>query len=74
MERILIASANYQSVRQASYQATFIGRCLTISHKCLPCLPSGRFNACVPGVIQGSGDAKGAVNVKGDWFDSSWNL
>ena len=35
---MLIASA----VRGASHQPAFMNSCLTISHTCLPCLPSGR--------------------------------
>ena len=39
---LLIASAKSQSVRRASYQPAFMNGRLTISHTCLPCLPSER--------------------------------
>ena len=48
--------------------------CLTISHTCLPCLACGRVRACVPGVIEGSRDARGAVTVGCGWVASAWNL
>ena len=45
---MLIASAKSCSVRGASHQPAFMGRCLTISHICLPCLPGGGWaNPCV---------------------------
>ena len=56
-------------MRGASHQPAFMGSCLTISHMCLPCWPSGRVRPCVPGVIEESGDAWGDVNV-GGWFAS----
>ena len=36
------ASAKSWSTRGASHQPAFMSSCLTISHTCLPCLPSGR--------------------------------
>ena len=39
---MLIASAKSRSARGVSHQPTFMSSCLTISHKCLLCLPSGR--------------------------------
>ena len=36
-----IASAKSCSVRGASHQPAYMSSCLTISYKCLPCLPSG---------------------------------
>ena len=36
----LIASTKSRSVRRASHQPPFMSSCLTISHTCLPCLPS----------------------------------
>ena len=39
---MLIASAKLWSARGASHQPTFMSNCLTISHTCVPCLPSGR--------------------------------
>ena len=39
---LLIASAKSQGVRRASYQPAFMSGRLTISHTCLPCLPSER--------------------------------
>ena len=47
----LIASAKSRSVRGASHQLAFMSSCLTISHMCLPCLPSGRVSPSVPGVV-----------------------
>ena len=35
-----IASSKSQSMRGASHQPAYMGSCLTITHKCLPCLPS----------------------------------
>ena len=35
-----IASAKSHSARGSYHQSAFIGVCLTISHSCLPCLPS----------------------------------
>ena len=43
-----IASAKSQSVRGASHQPAFMDSCLTISHTCLPCLPSASVS---PGVL-----------------------
>ena len=45
-----------------------------ISHACLPCLPSGKVSSCLPGVIEGSGDPRGAVNIGYGWVASAWNL
>ena len=70
---MLIASANSRSARGASHQLSFMDSCLTISHTCLPCLPSGRVSSCVPGVIEGSEDAWGFVNVCGVWA-SCWYM
>ena len=39
---VLIASAKSRSARGASHYPAFISGCLTISHTCLPCLPSER--------------------------------
>ena len=39
---MLIASAKSRSARGASHHPAFISGCLTISHTCLPCLPSER--------------------------------
>ena len=41
-EGMLIALANSRSMRGASHHPTYMTSCLTISHKCFPCLPSGR--------------------------------
>ena len=38
---MLIASAKSQSARGTSHQPASMNSCLTISHTCLPCLPSG---------------------------------
>ena len=43
---MLIASAKSQSTRGASHQPAFMSGCLTISHTCLPCLPSERTWLC----------------------------
>ena len=51
---VLIASAKSWSARGASHQLAFMGSCLTISHTCLTCLPTGRVSPCVPGVIEES--------------------
>ena len=48
--QLLIASAKSRSVRGGSHQTPFMSSCLTISHTCLPCLPSGRVSPSVPGV------------------------
>ena len=48
--RMLIASAKSRNVRGASHQPVFMSSCLTISHTCFPCLPSGRVSPSVPGV------------------------
>ena len=39
---MLIGSAKFGSAREASRQPDFMSSCLTISHTCFPCLPSGR--------------------------------
>ena len=49
---ILIASAKSRSARGASHQPAVMVSCLTISHACLPCLPSGRVSYCVPGFTE----------------------
>ena len=51
------------SARGGSHQPAFMSSCLTISHTCMPCLPSERVRPCVPGVIEGIEDAWGAVDV-----------
>ena len=46
---VLIASAKSRSLRRASHQPAFRNGYLTISHTCLPCLPSERtllFSRC----------------------------
>ena len=60
--------------RGASHQPAFMGSCLTINHTCLSCLSSGRVSACVPGVIEESGDARGAVDVGCGWIVRAWDL
>ena len=45
--KMLIASGKSTSVRGASQQPAFIGSWPTISHTCLPCLPSIWVNPCV---------------------------
>ena len=40
--KMLIALAKSRSARGASHQPAFMSGCLTISHTCLPCLPSER--------------------------------
>ena len=42
-----IASAKSRSVRGASHQPAFMGSCLTISHMCLPHLPSRWVSPCI---------------------------
>ena len=49
--KMVIASAKSRSVRGASHQPAFMSGCLTISHTCLPCLPSARVSPSVLGVI-----------------------
>ena len=44
-------------VRKAFSQPAFMGSYLTISHTCLPRLPSRQVSPCIPGVIEGSEDA-----------------
>ena len=44
---MLIASTKVWNERGASHQPAFINRCLTISHTCLPCLPSKWICPCV---------------------------
>ena len=39
-EHMQIVSAKSRRVKGASHQPAFMGNCLTISHTCLPCLPS----------------------------------
>ena len=39
---MLIVSTKFRSARGASHQRAFMSGCLTISHACLPCLPSER--------------------------------
>ena len=48
---LLNTSAKSRSVRGASHRPAFMSSCLTISHTRLPCLPSGRVSASVPGVV-----------------------
>ena len=45
-----------------------MGSCLTISHTCLLCQPSGRVSPFVSGVFEGIEDACGAVNVGCGWL------
>ena len=71
---MLIASAKFRCARRTSHQPAIIYSCLTISHICFPCLPSGRVSSCVRGVIEGKEDAWGAVNVGCRWVASLWNL
>ena len=47
---LLIALAKPRSMRGASHHPAFMSNCLTISHTCLPCLPSGRVSPSAPGV------------------------
>ena len=47
---IVIASAKSQSVRGPASQPAFVSSCPTISHMCLPCLPSGRVSPSISGV------------------------
>ena len=54
---MVIASAKFQYARRTSHQPAIIDSCLTISHMCFPCLPSGRVSSCVPDVIEGKEDA-----------------
>ena len=50
---MLIASTKSRSsVRGASHQPAVMVSCLTISHACLPWLPSGRVSHCVPGFTE----------------------
>ena len=44
---LLIPSAKFWSARGASHQPVFMGSCPTISHTCLPFLPSRRTSPCV---------------------------
>ena len=64
-EVLLIASAEFQSVRGASHQPVFTGSRLAISHTCLPCLPSGRISpTCVlPPLMIGLIHNGGSVDV-----------
>ena len=65
---MLIASAKSQSMRGAFHQPVFMGSCLTISHTCLPFLPSGRVSPCLlcPLMI-GVMHNGGSVNVLFVW-------
>ena len=71
---MLIPSAKFWYASKTYHQPTTINSCLTISHMCFPCLPSGRVSYCVPGVVEGKEDAWGAVNVGCGWVASLWNL
>ena len=42
MINVIIASTKSWNVRGASHQPAFMTSCLTVSHTCLPCLPSER--------------------------------
>ena len=42
-----LLTAKSWSVRGASHQPAFMGSCLTISHKCLSCLPSRWVSPCL---------------------------
>ena len=46
----VIASAKSWSVRGPASQSVFMSSCPTISHMCLPCLPSGRVSPSISGV------------------------
>ena len=50
------ASAGSQSAKEAPHQQAFMGSCLTISHKCFPCLPSRQVRKfpCVTQVVVSS--------------------
>ena len=43
----ILLTAKSRSARGASHQPAFIGNCLTIRHKCLPCQVSRRDSPCV---------------------------
>ena len=49
---MLTALAKSQGKRGASYKSALLVSCLTISHTCLPCLPSGMVSHCVPGFTE----------------------
>ena len=49
---ILITLAKSKSARGPSHQSAVMVSCLTISHTCLPYLPSGRVSHCVPGFTE----------------------
>ena len=49
---MLIALAKSWGKRGASYQSAVMVSCLTISHTCLLCLPSGRVSHCVPDFLK----------------------
>ena len=61
---MLISSAKSRSARGAYHRPAVMGSCLTICHKCLPYLPSGKVSPCVPDVFTRRKDAWGAVNVR----------
>ena len=71
---MVIALAKFQCARRTSHHPAITDSCLTISHMCFPCLPSGRVSSCIPGVNEGKEDAWGAVNVGCGWVGSLWNL
>ena len=57
--------AKPQSARGAFQSPAVMGSCLTISHTCLPCLPSRWVISCVSGAIEGSEDTA-FIWTKGD--------
>ena len=50
---MVIALAKSRRAREASHQTAYMGSCLTISHTCLPCLPSGRTLFCSDLLVAG---------------------
>ena len=60
-----IALAKSRSKSGASHQPASMGSCLTISDRCLPCLPSTWVSPCVPGITDGSEGAT-LVQTKDD--------
>ena len=49
---MLIASAKSRSARGASHKSAVMVSSLTISHMCLPYLPTGKVSSCVPGFTE----------------------
>ena len=83
---VQIAPAKFWSVRGASHQPALMGSCLTISHTCLPCLPSRWvYSLCsmvsYDWVDDSSADiilnSKYGLSFMGSWWYSmewAWNL